>query len=360
MLNPIEKVTAILGDGLKEHYLLSRGGSPLLALPASAEGAQQTLGLYQPQRGLAKLVACGLRVAARSGLHRILLPKTESSASPIGNEQSLLPSGADKDTVGILFGSAQHRIFRAVVSYRLDGGWEVGKAAVDGAGAQMLEQEAVVMRAIGEQTNGIPPVLGLERAGEGCLLRMPYIQGRSLQRGDLAPISRLLISWLSDAAPQEFELFSEWHFIRTALGKQTRGAEFLSTLEGELHSPTIRHGDLARWNLLKMADGTVTVLDWEWGEPHGLPGIDLAHFLAQDFRLVDRLSDTEVVNETVKALKSSTWSKYLDTSGWKGRELELMIVCLAFKHGAGHQENSELLTSCLNQWAAKKSSSISE
>ena len=110
---------------------------------------------------------------------------------------------------------------------------------------------------------------------------------------------------------------------------------------------SIRHGDLARWNLLRTDDGRLKVLDWEWGEPNGLAGIDLVHYLAQDFRLVKRMAATSVVEATVNALKSPFWHSYLESTGWSGRERELVLACLAFKQGAGHQDNSEILRTCV-------------
>jgi hypothetical protein len=40
------------------------------------------------------------------------------------------------------------------------------------------------------------------------------------------------------------------------------------------------HRDCSPWNLLITSDGELAVLDWESAEPEGLPGLDLAYFLA--------------------------------------------------------------------------------
>ena len=40
------------------------------------------------------------------------------------------------------------------------------------------------------------------------------------------------------------------------------------------------HRDCSPWNVVLTADGDPGLLDWESAEPHGLPGLDLAYFLA--------------------------------------------------------------------------------
>jgi hypothetical protein len=341
MKDDLSKVAEALGLPLRGMHLLARGGRPLLALPHGGEAALRTLRLYQPQRGLAKLTAGVLRAASALGAHRSLLPKASADIS--GDFGDLLPKGTDYDTVGILFGSSEHRVFRAVLSYRNGDSWEVGKLAAGEDGAAMLEMEALALRDLSQRVPEAPKLLGLEEAGTARLLRMPYLTGSCLKAGDHGPISRLLPSWLSDDAPLPLRAFPEWDSIRSALIVVPHGDRSLESLGDIVLRPSVRHGDLARWNLLITKEGDLKVLDWEWGKRHGLPGIDLVHYLAQDFRLVQRLSPTDVVEKTVQSLNLPIWRKYLDQTGWGDLTRELVIACLAFKHGAGHQDNEQIL-----------------
>lgn len=341
MNDTLSKVATALGRPMRVMHLLARGDKPLLALPHGGEAARRTLQLYQPQRGLARFTAGVLCGACAFGVHRILLRKASTDLS--GHSGGLLPEGTDPESIGILFGSAEHRVFRAVLSYRNGENWEVGKLAVGTAGAEMLEREAGILREIGAVTPGLPALLGLEMAEDVRLLRMPYLVGRSLAHGDIAPVLALLTSWLSDGEAIPLASFSEWPSITAGLMGLTINESILKRLADLPLRPSIRHGDLARWNLLRTKDGRLKVLDWEWGERHGLPGFDLAHYLAQDFRLVRRLPAAQVIEKTVQALESPFWSPYLELAGWTGNARELVMVYLAFKQGAGHQDNTDIL-----------------
>ena len=347
MNDDLSSVAEALGRPMRGMHLLARGGSPLLALPADREAAQRTLRLYQPQRGIAKLTAGILRITSTFGAHRVLLRKTSAELPETSGK--LLPEGTDPESVGILFGSSEHRVFRAVLSYRVGDTWEVGKLAAGEDGAVMLDREAEAIRSISPQVPEIPELLGLEKAGDARLLRMPYLTGRSLEPGDNAPVSRLLKSWLSDSPPLPLRSFPEWDAISLALGTIPEGGKIMEGIADLPLRPSIRHGDLARWNLLTTDGGDLKVLDWEWGEPEGLPGIDLAHFIAQDFRLVQRLPLEKVFRETLAALKQPLWQDYLAKCGWQGHESGMILAYLAFKQGASHQENRSILEASVKE-----------
>ncbi len=69
------------------HHLrqVKRKGRVLLGLPTEREAAARALGLYQPQRAVARLMVTGLRCLARLGLHGGMLSKirtTRQSGAP--------------------------------------------------------------------------------------------------------------------------------------------------------------------------------------------------------------------------------------------------------------------------------------
>jgi hypothetical protein len=66
--------------------------------------------------------------------------------------------------------------------------------------------------------------------------------------------------------------------------------EAIDALAGRHWPAAIGHGDLAPWNLIRGADGSLTAIDWEHGSRHGLPGLDFAGYLLQVAGLVRRWS----------------------------------------------------------------------
>ena len=106
---------------------IRRNGRLLLCLPPTRQGALRTLALYQPQRFKARVTVTALRTAAQLGLHRWILPKIRCHGGSISLEPSL-PEATSLAT-GMLLGSAEHKVRRAIVSYQTANGWEVAKVA---------------------------------------------------------------------------------------------------------------------------------------------------------------------------------------------------------------------------------------
>lgn len=320
---------------------IDRNGRILLALPSGRRGALRALRLYQPQRIKARAAMAAVWLAAGLGVHRWLLPALRHHGGVVDVNPQF--SRAIPYTTGILLGSPEHRVRRAVASYRTAGGWEVAKIAFGREGAEVLEQEARILEELQAHAKGIPRLLGLHR-GEGVtFLRMPYLTGKPITPMQSDEALRLLDQWIADECPKPATGFPEWAAIGSALEEHCAGNQALVRLSQECLRPVIRHGDFARWNLRRHKDGGLVVLDWEWGHKQGMPGIDLVHYFLQDARLVERLSPEHAIARTCQALKSPACRTYLQKTGWSGDPLLPLIACLAFKQGAGHQDNAEML-----------------
>lgn len=342
----LSRLLAVLDPGTVVLHGLRRGGRLLLMMPAAREAAARTLRLYQPQRRLARWMVTALQWQMRFGLHVWLLPKVKVS----GTAAAVIPplDGIEPGTLGVLLGSPEHRVRRAIASYRNAGAWEVAKVSFGPAGARVLEDEAQALVELQALAAGVPRLLGLHRGDEVTVLRMPYLTGKPLHHGESNHALDLLDSWVSDVKPKTIMEFSEWPAIESALVGSEAGREALRRLSREHLRPVICHGDFARWNLLKQEDGRLVVLDWEWGHKDGMPGIDLVHYFLQDARLVERLTPHEAIAATVRELRRPQCRNYLDRCGWSGDPVWPILACLAYKQGAGHQENREMLEEILN------------
>ena len=236
------------------------------------------------------------------GLQRYLLPKTQiESDCPTC---SPFASKIEVGSCGVLLGSPEHRVRRAIASYCNAGQWEVAKISFGEAGARVLEQEARILQELHPLAAGVPGMLGLHRGDDVMMLRMPYLTGRPIPRGAFEAALDLLNQWVTDQAAKSITEFPEWPSIESALLEHESSDPVIEKLLKVKLRPVICHGDFARWNLLRQENGKLIVLDWEWGHQNGMPGIDLAHYFLQDARLVERLSPQEAIRKTCSLLES--------------------------------------------------------
>jgi hypothetical protein len=342
----ISRVMGVLDPGVTKIHGLRRGGRLLLALPTGREAAVRSLGLYQPQRSLARGTAALLRGMVRIGQHPVILPGLRISSEAMAITPVL--EGIEHGTCGVLLGSPEHKVRRAIATYRNAGRWEVAKISFGEAGAGLLEREARTLEDLEPLVPEAPSVLGFHRGKDITMLRMPYLTGIPVHQGESREALELLDRWIADEAPKPAADFPEWPAIGSALSNEETGCRTLKRLSLERLRPVICHGDFARWNLLRKDDGSLVVLDWEWGHRNGMPGIDLVHYFLQDARLVQRLKPEDAIETTLAALESPACRDYLKKTGWSGSPLLPIIACLAYKQGAEHQENGDMLKAAMD------------
>lgn len=340
----------LLADG-QVNYHVRRRNNVLLSLPASRLGAARAIRLYQPQRKVARLVAWSARLLVDQGLHRGIFrrgkPMERESAVAWDFEYS-------PETVGILLGSAEHLVPRAIASYHGCSGWEVAKLGRGPEVRATFQREAEILSEIASRGMSAPRCLGLHEQGDMTLLRMPYLQGRSVAKGDSDSALDLLHGWLGCAPPKAICEFREWHAIRSAMEASKAGLKALETFSGHWIQPVISHGDFARWNLLLLDDGSLTALDWEWGIIDGMPGVDLVHYFAQDFRLVQGMNSKDVIRAVENELIKPRAREYLGKTGWGDCLIEPILASVAYKQGARHQKNPELLAACIDEYLVRQ------
>lgn len=334
-------------------YHVRRHGMVSLSLPDSREGAAHAFRLYQPQKRLARLKTFALKLLISRGLHpwvlEKVLPASYENIQPW--EFSYSP-----ETVGILLGSSEHLIYRAIASYRGADGWEVAKLGRGEAARTMLRNEAAVLRELSKRGLSVPRCLGLHEHGEMTILRMPYLAESGLSIRDSGEALDVLIQWAGNAAPESISGFEEWKSICAALETTADGREALESLSTQVVRPVIAHGDFARWNLLHQANGPLIVLDWEWGNTHGMPGLDLVHYFAQDARLVRQLDSANALRVVEASLSLPKAKAYLAQTGWTGNPITPILAWAAFKHGARHQKIADFLAESLKVYLERQRS----
>ena len=345
----LERVLGILDPGCRGLGVIRRGGRILLGLPPRGAAFRRTLRLYQPQRLAARGMVAATRVLSHAGLHGLLARPIPLHARPVSTEPAIGP--IEPGSCGVLLGSPEHRIRRAIASYCSGGRWEVAKISFGGEGRLNLEQEAGVLAGLRPTTAGVPALLGLHRGDGVTVLRMPYLTGAPVPPGDPGPALDLLCRWESGGDARPANSFPEWPAIEAALETSEAGRSALARLAAQRLRPVTCHGDFARWNLLRQPGGDLVVLDWEWGHDSGLPGIDLVHYFCQDARLVRKLDPAGALAGTRADLARPACRAYLERSGWTAGPEDVILACLAYKQGARHQDNRGVLDRCLHEAA---------
>lgn len=332
----------------RHFHVIRRNSHPHLALPGYGDAALLTLALYQPQRMGGKVLTNVLRTMARTGLHRVLTPRTTLQEGVPELLEPFLPA-INPATCGIMLGSPEHRIRRAIASYKTASGWEVAKIAFGPEGAEMLAREADTLTEFSTRTPAAPPCLGLHCGRDITILRMPRISGVPVSAGSFRQALALLDTWISNLAPRPASAFPEWIAIAEALADLPGGNAVAERISEIQLTPVLRHGDFARWNLLAQPNGGLMALDWEWGGNEGMPALDLVHYFLQDARLVRRLARADAIATTLANLSSPASAAYLRKTGWANDTLLPIIASLAYKQGAKHQDNRDILAATVKE-----------
>ena len=254
---------------------LYRNRRALLALPDNRSAANHALRLYQPQRWKARFIAALMRWIVTAGIHQWILPRLHHP----GGKARLEPAfdGCLPGTAGVMLGSPEHRVRRAILSYETASGREVAKLAFGKAGKDVIESEATAIDSMPAGLPGLTRFSGVHHGKDFSILRMPCIEGTPLPQQDTSAALGLLQSWFLDNPAIPATGFPEWPAIISALNDLTDSHAAIDQLARLQLKPTVRHGDFARWNLLLQNDGSLMALDWEWAHPAGMPGLDLIH-----------------------------------------------------------------------------------
>jgi hypothetical protein len=337
-------LSAVDGTSL-DHVLMRRNGRLFMALPANRDAAIRALNLYQPQRSKAVLAMFGIRLLAATGFHRVCLPGFHGTGGRVALEPEF--PRCVPGTAGLMLGSPEHPVRRAILSYETNHGAEVAKLAFGEAGRKVVEGEYSALASIPTGMRGVPQALGVHHGRDFSLIRLPYLSGSPLSPGKAMHALDLLESWISDLPSQPVCDFPEWQAIRAALETSDAGKRALERLASIRLRPVVRHGDFARWNLLEMKDGSCVAIDWEWGHPTGMPGVDLVHLFAQDARLVHQLPPTAAVHAVDQRISVPRCRRYLEACGWGDSARDVMLASIAFTVGTKQQANEQVLAAAL-------------
>ncbi len=175
------------------------------------------------------------------------------------------------------------------------------------AAEQALEREAAALEAVARVRpglDGVPRLLARGRRGGGLGLAESAIHGQplieALERSSFGDLAERVTAWLIELGGGGDASSGDWrerllerplaefeHDFGAAVAPGTVAAAraLLGGLQG---LPQVaEHRDCSPWNVVLTDGGRPALLDWESAEPHGLPGLDLAYFLANAAFVLD-------------------------------------------------------------------------
>jgi hypothetical protein len=273
--------------------------------PESPTAVEHLLAGRPPGSSLQQALRPLWRLTARLGL---LAPVFALARAPGGRPQDtsaedpLAPYLAVDSPCLLLTGG--HRSINKVVALPFAPGEAKPAAVVKFArlpeADRALEREAVALEAVERShpsLDGVPRLLARGRRAGGRALAESAIYGEPLI-GALSPQSFEDLAWrvtewlvgLAEGSPAAAGNWKE-RLLGGPLAKFERNFGDVAspgtvaaarTLLGELDGlPQVcEHRDCSPWNVILSESGAPALLDWESAEPLGLPGLDLAYFLA--------------------------------------------------------------------------------
>ncbi len=341
--------------------LLRKGGRPLLLLPAQPRLAAATLDLYPAQTGRARaarrLLRCLLRASLPLGTERVCQvispddPFARFLASLAGEPAGRVPA------LGILAGNpaSEGQRFLLLVFDAHQQPVAVAKAGLSERARALIEREEGFLASVPHNAVGIPRLRDKFASPALRALALDFFPGDSPRPRQEAALPDLLASWIDSQRTIRASDTPDWARLETAASADEVWTLVAGRIRGRVVHPAICHGDLAPWNVKVSPTGVWMVLDWERGEPAGLPGWDWFHYVIQSGILVGHLPTSALVERVEGLLNSAAFQHYAARGGILGCERELVLAYLlhvvaVIQPAEGREQTGELLKALAGGW----------
>lgn len=270
------------GERPQRLCVIHQGGQPRWMVLGDARAAAAVLRSWRPFRLKTRIAWAAVCAAASvNQLPRVPGVRAEEVAVDSGLWQSRVPGFCPDWTTVLLVGTPSYT--RKVILFFVDDRGHIHGAAkvpLTPAASGAILNEATVLSQL-PATLCAPRVL-FEDSNLG-IAAQTWLEGQPVSR-DLTEAHIDLLAEL--AVPGAAVRVSQFRdsLERDLEGIQQRErrevlARALEVVEDDRLLPAfIEHGDFAPWNLKRLRDGRLALLDWEWAIPRGLPCQDLFRF----------------------------------------------------------------------------------
>lgn len=296
--------------------VITGSAGPRWLLPVRNRFLRVILREWQPYSASARLAWCGVRLAAGAGL-LAMVPGTTRLDLPAEQLSKLLTRlglptagrGNNQETAPIILignPSITRKLLIFISGYGEDSRQVIKLPLTEAARESICRETEILTWLDGKMRT--PRLLHSIEDASGAAAQQ-YLGGRLGSRTCKPAYLDLLIEM-----PRSGEL-RPLRVEGRALGQRLRGCSAyrqnalvvdsaLALLDRELDVPTVLvHGDFAPWNIRELADGSVTLIDWESANRDGLPLHDLCHFFYMQIKLF--------------APRSSFYSSFVREGSWR-------------------------------------------
>ena len=313
--------------------VIHRAGRPFLILPENAPSAVQGLALYAAQSRRARLAksflaaVLKLRLPAGLPLQLVTLDPREPFAA------FLAQTAGDRHfpQLAILCGNprAAGRRFIIMLIDQANRPAAVVKAGLGEPAIRLIDDEISFLNSVRRDIPGVPRLRSTFQSSRIHALALDFFPGRSPGSGDDAALESLLSSWIDDHQSIRLVELPAWKRLSASLGPDVPAWMAAPQLQNAMCHPVLFHGDFAPWNV-KISGSTWHVLDWEQGEPAGVPGWDWFHYVIRGAVLVWREPAASLAARVERLLASEHFARYASRARITGLERLLVLAYLNY------------------------------
>lgn len=296
------------GDDRRTYLVIPGNSGPRWLIPERSRSAASVLSAWHPYDLSSRMKWFGLRMAARSGLLRLVPSVAEVETSRSGalrwfercgiqsrfGEMVVLVGNPSPDRKLIAFllhdtphADTPHADTHPADAQRIAAVLKVG--VTEGGGASLLHEAEALGRLA--QYGWAPRLLSVHP--ELRAAAQEYVEGAMPGRGFRPEYMEILCQLPRSGGSKNLADFAaEMAGRLSPLKARLDGIapdlldRSLDCLNRKIRVPTVLvHGDLAPWNMRHSPSRGYVLVDWEWAEFEGLPAYDLLHFQFNDDRL---------------------------------------------------------------------------
>jgi hypothetical protein len=202
------------------------------------------------------------------------------------------------------------------------------KAGLTPEARELVRKESAFLADTAARRESIPGIQALLELPHLRAFALNFFNGRTPGKSDEGSLPVLLSSWVDQRKKLPIAELPAWRRLETAAGDDPTFKTCAAAMSARAVTPVLQHGDFAPWNVKIDPDGKWMVLDWERGEPAGIPGWDWFHYVVQHRTLVARFSPGQLFEELRQLLGSPAFLRYAAVTGIAGAEQSLLSAYL--------------------------------